>query len=200
MINFKTYSQIIDFLDKDETEKLREYLYKERQRYYLESARRALVKYLKEIDTRMLAVRHEFEDGKLLASNSSSMFLFNTNELLTNNSRESLKGIDDEKNVKILMDCYNQFEDEKYYPVDRIERSLVFPDNDVLINYNNDTELFFNKSNLNYAKKFLGDEVELSINNDIFLPTCKAESEKGKGIILGYRYNLQHYNNSENNR
>lgn len=181
MINYEEYKKMIDYLNKEELEKLKEYIERERTKFYLKEARSNLKKYLKGSKyfkgNRFIS---ELEDGRLLFSDERSLYVLNNRELLTPTIREECKPFSTGyiSFAKKILDEVRELE--------LIDDVYIIRNSDMCEVYSPDGELQeFNKENLSYAEKFLEGDVKYSLVKDH--PICYVKSHKGEGVIMGTR-------------
>ena len=177
MIDYESYNKIIQYLDKDDLNRLRLYVEKEKERYYLKNARTALSSYL----VSNLGFGY-LDEGKILLSDGKSLYVLNSDEILTSKRKESPKTMS-MRNLTFLLNELENYEKRQYAIVGATKNPIpsekqVFSDDGSIYH-------FFPQRSFNYSKKFLGENVLYKICTD--KPICLAESEKGKGLILGLR-------------
>ena len=177
MIDYESYNKIIEYLDKSDLEKLRAYVEKEKGRYYLKNAKSALESYLRNTEF------YDYIDAnRILLTNTQSMYILNSDEILTQEQRKNKIVMSRGQSV-FLLEQLIKYEHLQYSRVGDItnpnhQEKLVFNENRTCAHY-------FNRQEFNYSKKFLGDDISYRICVD--KPVCIAESGKGKGLILGLR-------------
>lgn len=186
MVDYKSYYKIIEYLDRNELEELKKYLEKEKEEYYLKNARENLTKYLK---SKQPLVTYGFlSNGKLVIFNTISTYTFNEKTILT---KERLERISLQVDISDKIEqLYNRTVNQPMMEVERIEtEKIVSSSKDLIKLYANNNRIVqnFKKSNFDYAKYFLGDDIKYKVSTDESYPLCFASSDKGEGIIMGYK-------------
>ncbi len=177
MIDYESYNKIIQYLDKGDLNKLRLYVEKEKEKTYLKNARTALPSYL----VSNLGIGY-LDDGKIFLSDGYSLYVLNSDEILTSKQKESQKTMS-MRNLVFLLNELENYEKRQYAVVGDIKNPV--PSEKQVFSEDGSTYHFFSQRSFNYSKKFLGENVLYKICTD--KPICLAESEKGKGLILGLR-------------
>ena len=185
MIDYKTYERIMNCLNKEDLNKLRELLEKEKNDYYLSNARKALNGY---INNNIYPGFYGYNfDGNLVISNGISIYCFNSDEILTKYKKDELKKEKDgdciKKRIVLAYDYLKKYEQEKKVDIGFIEKTLY--DGSILKVRSEDESITHNfyKKNFELAESFLGEETEYQLFEEE--PFCFAQSKKGKGLILG---------------
>ena len=80
MIDYTSYYKINEYLEKDDMKALKKYLENEREKYYLKTARKALMDYYKH-DNFMKFYAYYID--KLLLCDGYSIYILNSDEILT---------------------------------------------------------------------------------------------------------------------
>ena len=187
-MDYRTYKKIINYLDKDELEQLREYLYQE---FYIKNARKYLDKYLKKKSRSKLYIPlcTYTDDNKLILCDYYSIYELNNDEILTkarinkiNDMRLENKSLY-ELSTKIINEIdpktlFKSYKPKIYSEFDLYKLYVIFSKDYTKSEY-------FLKENLDYAKYFLGFDLEYSLVTDKH--ACYVESEKGKGLVLACR-------------
>ncbi len=181
-MNYKECNTLLDLLNKGNLEKLKEYIEKEKNRYYLTNARDALKKYLRPSDYCF----YKNYDGGLILTNGISGYILNSDEILTDTykNRMSSQNLDylDEK-IDLLINKFRNYENQKSCEVSKIGSS-EYNKVDVYGGFKSYSCLF-SKENYDYASMFLGENTTYHLLEDS--PVCLAYSPKGKGLIMGMR-------------
>lgn len=177
MIDYESYNKIIGYLDKSDLEKLREYIEKEKKRYYLKNARTALNSYIRNTE-----FYDYLDENRILLTNTMSLYILNSDEILTQEQRKNKK-VMSMSHSPFLLGQLEKYENMQYTSVGAITN----PNRSEKLVFNVEGSLghFFSQQEFNYSRKFLGDDILYRICVD--KPVCIAESEKGKGLILGLR-------------
>ena len=188
MLSYTEYDKLKKLLKEEKYDKLDEYLDKLCYKSYLETARKALLKYE--------AVKGNpyygyVEGEKLLLSDYCSVFKLNSDEILTPNRREILKigkKTFDNAILLKLLNAYNNIINADKIDIGKIEKVQSFSekvyditseDGSIVSSYS--VKLF------DCSNAFLGRDVTYKLVpympiNDIY--AFFAESEKGTGIVL----------------
>lgn len=187
MIEYNDYEKINKYLDNNEFDKIREYIEKEYKKTNLMLAKKAVSKYF---DTYRSCI-YEYVDGKLLISDSISLYLLNSDELLSDYRKKRLndpKHKVDRDKVTFAYDAYSLALTSKRLNVKAINKIYLSNGSSKayeISSEDNNTTYYFNIENFNVSKKILGDDVKYTLCTDKCI--CVAESEKGKGLILGIK-------------
>ena len=168
--------RILEYLDKNELEKLRKYVLKEKQNEYLSNARKALNKYL-------ISPQISFfqEKGKLIISDTYSIFILNSSSVLTKNSKYKLQ-MHAKGESKILKELCEKFTKESYKEI----KNITSRDNISFIHTESKESLRFPKRQINLIESILGEGRKYSYCDNKF-PILEIETENGKCYLLGYK-------------
>ena len=177
MIDYESYNKIIGYLEKSDLEKLRTYVEKEKEKYYLKNAKTALESYI-----RGIGFYDYIDEDRIIITDISSLYILNSDELLTQNQRKN-KNILSRGQSTFLLEQLKKYEQLPYSKVGIIKNPV--PGKKQVFSEDGKVYHFFTQQSFNYSKKFLGEQVLYSICNNT--PACLAESAKGKGLILGLR-------------
>ena len=190
MIEYNDYEKINKYLDNNELDKIREYIEKEYKKTNLMLAKEALSKYL---DTYRSVYDHI--DGKILASDFKSVYIFDDDKLFSDYRKKKLadpthKVSDDVNRIyEVYTSCLLS---------DKLEVGIIKKGD--LLDWTNKTvyevssvdgsiTYCFYKKIFESAKEILGNDVKYSLLNGTI--ACFAESERGKGLIMGIGKNNQ---------
>ena len=185
MIDYESYNTIINYLNKKRYKDLRGYIKLEIEKYYLKNARGALSEYLKESGLKLKYCDY-LDDNKIILTDSDSVYILNSDEILTDYYKKNLKSqIDYSKQNIILQNHLKQFEDNSPYLVKEFI-SISYKNLYEIHSDNNEVIQLFNKKAFYYSNNFLGDNITYYLN-DGQIPACIAKSSKGKGLILGVK-------------
>lgn len=177
MIDYESYNKLVKYLEDGDLNKIRAYIEKEKERYYLKNARAALVSYLRNTE-----FYDYIDENRILLTDVASLYILNSDEILTEEQRKGKKILARERSI-FLLEQLKKYENMPYSKVGMIKNPTrkekqVFSE-DGRISH------FFDQQGFNYSKKFLGDNISYKICSDI--SACIAESEKGMGLMLGLR-------------
>ncbi len=177
MIDYESYNKLINYLEKGDLEILRAYIESEKKRYYLKNAEAALFSYLRKSN-----YTDYIDENRILLTNKVSLYVLNSDELLPEFSRKNKKILSREHTLYLLGEL-EKYEKKKQQKVGKIKsvntkEKQIFSEDESFYH-------FFESRNFAYSQKFLGEDTSYSICADD--PVCLAESEKGKGLILGLR-------------
>ena len=176
-------------LDKEDTDKLRLLLEKEKEKYYVSCARKALTAYLNGYNPGFYDYT---EDKRLIICKNSSAYLLNTDEILTPKRKKELESrykvkwfretIIGESAIKI-------FEENPSKKVGTIDTSEYSKNEYLIQSEDKSTSYLFYKSVFDYCEKFLGEESEYKISET--KPALLATSKKGKALLLGLKNSIK---------
>ena len=156
--------------------------YLKKQKQYLKIARAALNKYIKEVT--FLSYNNPNNkpfyyvlDGKLILANGFTVYVFKSNELLTEKQINKLDDVFEERALKYYHE-FQRYDGMLQFPVLDIDEDNV---GKIILGTNNEDQEF-SIDDFSPAKKLLGEDTKyyLCKRNG----ACIAESEKGKGLIL----------------
>ncbi len=177
MIDYESYNKIIEYLGKNDLNKLRQYVDREKAKYYLKNARNALSSYL----VNNLGLGY-IDENKIILTNGLSLYILNSDEILTQKQKDSEQTMPI-KNITFLLDQLEKYEKKQYVVIGETKNPI--PSEKKVISVDGSVCYFFSQRSFNYSKKFLGEDALYKMCVDT--PACLAESEKGKGLILGLR-------------
>ena len=184
MLDYDSYKKIIEYLEKNELEKLRKYVEEENNKSYIKNARKYLTDFLNISSTSFYAYADKQVDGSIIVSNYTSVYHLKTDEILTRyriehiNNYESLAQLCLERAKEALSICTSR----DTVPVDFA--TLPNENREIeLYNQANDITHRFDERVYNFSKYFLGEDAEYNLIKD--MPGCIVQSDKGKGLILG---------------
>ena len=168
--------KVLDYLDKNKLDELRKYILKEKQKEYLSNARKVLNQYIR--------TNHGIlkEEDKFILSTYSSMFVFKSSEILTKNTKYKLCKTSTIK-PEMIQRSYERFTKAEYkkasktYRIDGISYCVVSEDKE--------TKFRFLTKQIEYAKAFLGEDIEYNYSDQNLL---LVKSSKGEGYIVGTRF------------
>jgi len=186
MIDYESYKKITEYLKDNKIEELTEYLEKEKHKDYLRVARELIKNYY--FHTYRRNNFYGYLDNKnILISDYISIYQLYSDEILTSYYKKKVKDCHflEVERGRILL---NKWFNEPSYLVDKMDKD----DNKIeLINEEQDIIHTFSFANFENMEKFLGHDLEYRIL-DSKMPVCLAESEKGKGLILGIGKDKKH--------
>lgn len=206
MLDRKTYDRIINYLDKGKLEELKLYLNDELNNGYINKAVKAIKNYNNK-KTLQGVNCITLPGNKLLLVNNESCFLLNSTEIdnyltktgyslssecITNNEEKYLRLLNNSKN-EIFEDVIT-FEDgiieddeiKIINPVYNTEESFKNSQKVLVVKSEHDTiGKCFAKDVISFSHAMLGNEATYQMNID--KPELIANSNKGKGYILGLR-------------
>lgn len=164
--------RILEYLDKNELEELRKYILKEKENEYLSNARKALNKYL---NARHLVFSQEH--GQLIISDTYSIIILNSSDVLTKNTKYKLQIRTEYKSKKLKKFIKGTYEKVK---------NITSEGEISLVHLENKKSISFLKERIELFKSILGsDDIEYSYSIDS--STLQIKTKKGEGYILGYK-------------
>lgn len=196
MIDYKSCDEIIELLDKGDLKKLRKYIEDERNKYYIEEARKALKAYLKRgpspyyfknINKASYYDYCEFTVARLLLTDGYSAYFLKSPEILTHKQKIQNVGSCHVSSTKII-DLYEKLEVNQEAVEEIVKDTSGKRDKKTLIDLKTkDGKIHtFCEDEFSFAEKFLGEDVEYSISPDNYkVGVCLVKSNKGTGFILG---------------
>ena len=188
MIDYSAYEKIVSYLDGNNIDELRKYLEKEKTKFYLQEARKKLTTYLKYSQNSFTTFCGYMDDGKIVLFNAISAYILNSDEILTPNRKQDLKLQNPNytrENIQIVENAFNKFENCGALPVGKIEPNNLWTGQSFVSSDDETISQKFETQNFNYAQFFLGENTQYAVCKNI--PACLANSEKGKGLILGIK-------------
>jgi len=179
MIDYTSYYKINEYLEKDDMKALKKYLEIEREKYYLKTARKALMDYYKH-DNFMKFYAYYID--KLLLCDGYSIYILNSDEILTPSVKTRFFKPERANRIINIYEASNK----NFTTVTSIEKDKESLDG-VVMQDDEGNSVLFNKNFIDTAKKFLGEDekIDYELNSTGF--ACKMTSNKGKGLILGIK-------------
>ena len=188
MLAYSDYDKLKKLLKDGKYDKLDEYLDKLCYKTYLETARKALLKY----ETVKGNPYYGYVEGeKLLLSDYCSVFKLNSDEILTPNRRETLKAgkkTFDNAILLKLLNAYNNIINADKIDIGKIEKVQSFRENVYDITSDDGSIVSsYSVKLFDCSNSFLGRNASfklvpyLNIDN---IYAIFAESEKGTGVVL----------------
>ena len=184
MIDYKSYKEIINYLNKNELNELREYLNQEINKSYLTRAKKQLQYYL---NGNPMSFYGYLNDNKIIISNSFSAYILESDEILSKYMIQRFKSVDEEvfKNDIALANSFfekydsnNLIKADDGYKLDK-KNNVLLSNEEYKITHN------FSASNYLYSKYFLGEDSIYLLDKNKTI--CLVNSNKGKGFVLGIR-------------
>ena len=186
MIDYKAYDKIIKLINEGKEKELREYLEKEKEKYYVSTARETLKHYLRHESTLSKIVYLDYlEDQRLFFTDSSSLYILNSDEILNASMKKKREGLLHAKTPSLIA-LTDGFEQGSLEPVQDIVKSREDGSLVLLSSSDMSRRMTFSSKQIEYSKIFLGPDVEYSLTPHQN-PACFARSRKGRGVICGFR-------------
>ena len=184
-MNYEECNKIIDYLDKNKLEELRNYEELEKEKYYLNNFKIALKSYSNYIN-----FMYDYIDDKLLITNGAGVFLLNSDKIISSKERDKIllkkTQLTKEKDDFIL-EKIEVIKNRANLSIKKIKAKGHSYNKHYEITLENDIMHEFNLANFYYIKSFLGDLTNYYMSQDN--PECYAKSDIGEGIVLGLKRN-----------
>ena len=191
MNNYKTYNKMLELLNTHEYEELKNYIEIQKNKFYLENARKTLKSYLtkgKIYDSFPKSIFGYLDDKRIILANEISVYILNTDELLTETRKKQIECIDklDEK-IAFFYSVFQKYEAMETTPVESIQADELHPylKRYIIKGEHLERPQCYQLKNFDFAEDFLGEHIQYSLCRET--PACVAKSDKGKGLILGLR-------------
>lgn len=191
MNNYKVYNKMLDLLNTHEYEVLKAYIETQKNKFYLENARKSLKSYLisgKIFETTPKSFFAYLDDQRIVLTNGISIYILNTDELLTETRKKQLEGMDYlREQIAFINSVFQKYEAMETSPVEDIQADELHPylKRYIIKGEHLESPQFYQLKNFDFAEDFLGEHIQYSLCRQT--PACIAESDKGKGLILGLR-------------
>lgn len=179
MIDYTSYYKINEYLEKDDMKALKKYLETEREKYYLKTARKALMDYYKH-DNFMKFYAYYID--KLLLCDGYSIYILNSDEILTPSVKTRYFKPERANRIINIYEASNK----NFTTATSIEKDKEIIDR-IVMQDNEGNSVLFNKNFIGTAKKFLGEAENINYEIDPTGLACRMTSNRGKGLILGIK-------------
>ena len=147
MIDYTSYYKINEYLEKNDMKALKKYLETEREKYYLKTARKALMDYYKH-DNFMKFYAYYID--KLLLCDGYSIYILNSDEILTPSVKTRYFKPERANRIINIYEASNK----NFTTVTSIEKDKEILDG-VVMQDDEGNSVLFNKNFIDTAKKFL---------------------------------------------
>ena len=188
MIDYEAFNKITEYLNSNDLDELRKYLEIEKNKYYLQNARQKLKNYLRLSKMNYHPFCGYLDNNKIVLFNAISAYILNSDEILTKQRKQDIALLNPnyvQENITVVQDGFNKFEKESTSPVGIIKPHSLCQEQCMVSNDDDSVTYRFVKENFNYAQFFLGENIKYSLCNEH--QVCLANSEKGKGLIMGLK-------------
>ena len=188
MIDYKTYDKLNELLAEGDLQKIQQYIDKEKNKYYLYYARKALTDYLyrKQGSYSMELSYYEYVNDKLLITDRyTGGFLLDNDEILSSDRKKHInKNLLHAYSLKFL-NILDIMEKDCTHEVFDIQNSFFDKKQIIMLAKNQEGEYAFNKKLFEITEHIMGENPVYMLNDNDKKPLCLVKSSKGAGIICG---------------